>query len=128
MWPLILFALAAVAAVAIVEYLLLPHVLIPAVVDGPPRRQGTYAQFRPGVMPVWVVTMVGVGYLFVAAWEALSPGGDDTGVYVTGLVALVAYEVVAHKLPGRRRLTGLPRFGTEIGFVLGTLLWLGVHW
>ncbi len=127
MWSLILFALAAVVVVAFLEYLLLPHVVVPRVVEGPPGRHGAQAQFRPGVMPVWVAALAVVGYLFFAGWQALSPRGNDAGVYVTGLVALAAYEVVAHRLPGRRRLTGLPRFGAEVGIVLGALVWVVVH-
>ncbi len=128
MWALALFALAAVAVAASVEYLLLPHLLAPRVAGGPPSGQTTQARFRPAVMPVWVAAMAGLGYLFFAAWQALSPRGNDAGVYSTGLVALAVYEIVANKLPPRRRLTGLPRFATEMGLVLGTLLWVGVHW
>ncbi len=127
MWPLVLFAVAAVAVVASVEYLLLPRLLVAQVVESPRGGRGPEAQFRPGVMPFWVAGMAVVGYLAFAGWEALSPRGNDTGVYLTGLAALTAYEVVAHNLPGRRSLTGLPRFGAEMGLVLGVLLWLAVH-
>ena len=128
MWSLTLFALAAVAVVAAVECLLLPHLVVQHVVEGSPDSDCTQGEFRPGAMPVWLAAMAVAGYLFFAGWQALSPGGNDAGVYVTWLVAFTAYEVVAHKLPGRRRLKRLPRFAAALGIGLGTLLWLIVHW
>ena len=85
-------------------------------------------RFRSGAFPVWVVVMTALGYAFFNGYVALSPEGNDASAYTSLLVAGVIYEIVKRRLPGKPRLTGLPRFGATIGMLLGTGLWFVLHW
>jgi len=128
MLSLILFAIAVVAVVATVEYLILPRVLVPGREDTPSSGPASAAQFRPGALPFWIIGMTALGYVFFDRYQALSAHGSDAPVYAVGLVALVIYEVVSRRLPGRAKVKGFPRFSADLGLVLGTVIWFVLHW
>jgi hypothetical protein len=128
MWSLILFALAVVAVVATVEYLVLPQLLVLPQEGAPAGGPASGAKFRPGAFPVWVIGMTALAYVFFDRYNALSPNGNDASVYAVGLVTLSIYEVVTRSLPGKPNITGLPRFGADLGLVLGTVIWAVLHW
>lgn len=127
MWPLILLGVAFVAVIAAVEYLLLPHFVTHQPESHTDGSGQPDVQFRLGAFPVWVVVMTVLGYAFFNGYAALSPEGNDAPAYTAVLVAGVFYEIVTRALPGKPRLTGLPRLGTAIGMLLGTGLWFLLH-